>query len=270
MFCWLVSSLKHSAWWWVWFAGVTSACCPVIFSVNTMITVGFNCRCNKCLLSCHFYDERSMTTVGLNGRKGQVPVVLSFLWWMVNDNSGLEWLEGTGACCPVISMMNGRWQQWVWMAGRDRCLLSCHFCDQHTMMTMGLNYMRDECVLSCHFYDQHIVMTVGLNCRCDECLLSYHFYCLDPPVKKSPKVRGYAWHCEACDPTDLSVSQPSSSGGGGKGVGVWVDLRVRVIMMSLCFYARGIFYVIWMCMLLVDNDLEVDIFWLISVVLCLM
>ncbi|XP_070174782.1 PHD finger protein 14-like isoform X2 [Littorina saxatilis] len=40
--------------------------------------------------------------------------------------------------------------------------------------------------------------------RCDECLLSYHFYCLDPPVKKSPKVRGYAWHCEACDPTDMS------------------------------------------------------------------
>ena len=168
-------------------------------------------------------------------------------------------------------MMNGPWQQWVWMAGRDRCLLSCHFYDEWSMTTVGLNYMHDECVLSCHFCDQHTMMTMGLNCRCDECLLSYHFYCLDPPVKKSPKVRGYAWHCEACDPTDLSVSRPSLSGGGGKGVGVWVDLRVRVIMMSLCFYARGIFYVIWMCMLLVDNDLEVDIiFWLISVVLCLM
>ena len=139
MFCWLVSSLKHSAWWRVWIAGVTSACCPVIFSVNTMITVGFNCRCNKCLLSCHFYDEWSMTTVGLNGRKGQVPVVLSFLWWMVHDNSGFEWQEGTGACCPVISMMNGPWQQWVWMAGRDRCLLSCHFYDEWSMTTVGLN-----------------------------------------------------------------------------------------------------------------------------------
>ena len=90
MFCWLVSSLKHSAWWWVWIAGVTSACCPVIFSVNTMRTVGFNCKCNKCLLSCHFYDERSMATVGLNGRKGQVPVVLSFLWSTHHDDNGFE------------------------------------------------------------------------------------------------------------------------------------------------------------------------------------
>ncbi|PVD35624.1 hypothetical protein C0Q70_02587 [Pomacea canaliculata] len=43
--------------------------------------------------------------------------------------------------------------------------------------------------------------------RCDECLLSYHFGCLDPPVKKSPKVRGYTWHCEACDPTDQSEEE---------------------------------------------------------------
>ncbi|XP_060068807.1 PHD finger protein 14-like [Ylistrum balloti] len=39
---------------------------------------------------------------------------------------------------------------------------------------------------------------------CDECKLSYHFGCLDPPAKKSPKQRGYSWHCEACDPTDHS------------------------------------------------------------------
>ncbi|OWF35696.1 PHD finger protein 14 [Mizuhopecten yessoensis] len=39
---------------------------------------------------------------------------------------------------------------------------------------------------------------------CDECKLSYHFGCLDPPAKKSPKQRGYSWHCEACDPTDNS------------------------------------------------------------------
>ncbi|CAH1407295.1 unnamed protein product [Nezara viridula] len=37
---------------------------------------------------------------------------------------------------------------------------------------------------------------------CDECLLGFHFHCLDPPVKKSPKVRGYSWHCANCDPTE--------------------------------------------------------------------
>lgn len=39
------------------------------------------------------------------------------------------------------------------------------------------------------------------NFRCDECLKGFHFQCLDPPVKKSPKVRGYSWHCANCDPT---------------------------------------------------------------------
>ncbi|XP_073980790.1 PHD finger protein 14 [Rhodnius prolixus] len=38
--------------------------------------------------------------------------------------------------------------------------------------------------------------------RCDECLQGFHFACLDPPVKKSPKVRGYSWHCANCDPTE--------------------------------------------------------------------
>lgn len=37
--------------------------------------------------------------------------------------------------------------------------------------------------------------------RCDECSKNFHFCCLDPPVKKSPKVRGYSWHCAECDPT---------------------------------------------------------------------
>ncbi|XP_012945188.1 PHD finger protein 14 [Aplysia californica] len=41
--------------------------------------------------------------------------------------------------------------------------------------------------------------TVADTVRCDECMLAYHLLCLDPPMKKSPKVRGYAWHCEACD-----------------------------------------------------------------------
>ncbi|KAH8298379.1 hypothetical protein KR018_012178 [Drosophila ironensis] len=37
---------------------------------------------------------------------------------------------------------------------------------------------------------------------CDECQRHYHFACLDPPLKKSPKIRGYSWHCADCDPTD--------------------------------------------------------------------
>lgn len=36
---------------------------------------------------------------------------------------------------------------------------------------------------------------------CDECRKFYHFTCLDPPLKKSPKKRGYSWHCADCDPT---------------------------------------------------------------------
>ncbi|XP_046982478.1 PHD finger protein 14 isoform X2 [Schistocerca americana] len=40
--------------------------------------------------------------------------------------------------------------------------------------------------------------------RCDECLKCFHFTCLDPPVKKSPKRRGYSWHCADCDPTEAS------------------------------------------------------------------
>ncbi|KAJ6637762.1 PHD finger protein 14 [Pseudolycoriella hygida] len=39
--------------------------------------------------------------------------------------------------------------------------------------------------------------------RCDECKKNFHFHCLDPPVKKTPKRRGYSWHCANCDPTDI-------------------------------------------------------------------
>lgn len=38
--------------------------------------------------------------------------------------------------------------------------------------------------------------------RCDECKKCYHFSCLIPPLKKSPKVAGYGWHCFDCDPSD--------------------------------------------------------------------
>ncbi|XP_045103810.1 uncharacterized protein LOC123499603 isoform X3 [Portunus trituberculatus] len=34
---------------------------------------------------------------------------------------------------------------------------------------------------------------------CDECNKAYHFNCLEPPLKKSPKRRGYSWFCEDCD-----------------------------------------------------------------------
>ena len=36
--------------------------------------------------------------------------------------------------------------------------------------------------------------------RCDECKKCFHFSCLVPPLKKSPKVAGYGWHCSECDP----------------------------------------------------------------------
>ena len=38
--------------------------------------------------------------------------------------------------------------------------------------------------------------------RCDVCKKCFHFRCLLPPVKKSPKVAGYSWHCNDCDPSD--------------------------------------------------------------------
>ncbi|GFO20441.1 PHD finger protein 14, partial [Plakobranchus ocellatus] len=53
--------------------------------------------------------------------------------------------------------------------------------------------------------------------RCDECMLCYHLACLDPPVKRSPKVRGYAWHCEACDLIESSGDDgPHRRGSKGK------------------------------------------------------
>lgn len=45
--------------------------------------------------------------------------------------------------------------------------------------------------------------------KCDECMLCYHFGCLDPPMKKTPKQRGYSWHCEACDPSNSSEEDAS-------------------------------------------------------------
>jgi len=42
--------------------------------------------------------------------------------------------------------------------------------------------------------------------RCDECKKCYHFDCLVPPVKKSPKVAGWSWHCIDCDPSDAEDS----------------------------------------------------------------
>lgn len=55
------------------------------------------------------------------------------------------------------------------------------------------------------------ILNMCVLCRCDECMLCYHFGCLDPPMKKTPKQRGYSWHCEACDPSNSSVSIGSAN-----------------------------------------------------------
>ncbi|XP_026321798.1 PHD finger protein 14 isoform X4 [Hyposmocoma kahamanoa] len=43
--------------------------------------------------------------------------------------------------------------------------------------------------------------------RCDECAKRYHFTCLEPPLNKNPKKRGYSWHCADCDPTDVEENK---------------------------------------------------------------
>ncbi|ERL93923.1 hypothetical protein D910_11209 [Dendroctonus ponderosae] len=43
--------------------------------------------------------------------------------------------------------------------------------------------------------------TAANSVKCDECQKLYHFSCLEPPLKSSPKKRGYSWHCADCDPT---------------------------------------------------------------------
>ena len=47
-----------------------------------------------------------------------------------------------------------------------------------------------------------ILQLSQLFLRCDECLKCYHFGCLNPPVKKTPKVSGWAWSCSECAPSD--------------------------------------------------------------------
>ncbi|XP_014473701.1 PREDICTED: PHD finger protein 14 isoform X3 [Dinoponera quadriceps] len=79
---------------------------------------------------------------------------------------------------PVNASVNSssRWPTGTAKRGKDTDLLTqCKVCD-----TPGTN--------------QNLVM-------CDECKKCYHFTCLDPPVKKSPKRRGYSWHCADCDPS---------------------------------------------------------------------
>ncbi|XP_014473700.1 PREDICTED: PHD finger protein 14 isoform X2 [Dinoponera quadriceps] len=80
---------------------------------------------------------------------------------------------------PVNASVNSssRWPTGTAKRGKDTDLLTqCKVCD-----TPGTN--------------QNLVM-------CDECKKCYHFTCLDPPVKKSPKRRGYSWHCADCDPSE--------------------------------------------------------------------
>ncbi|XP_018494139.1 PHD finger protein 14 [Galendromus occidentalis] len=45
---------------------------------------------------------------------------------------------------------------------------------------------------------------------CDECNRGIHWSCLEPPVKKNPKPRGYTWTCEECENKD-SKTEPSPS-----------------------------------------------------------
>lgn len=50
------------------------------------------------------------------------------------------------------------------------------------------------------------IISLVLLCRCDTCMNWYHFSCLDPPVKKSPKHRGYQWYCEDCERAEEEAS----------------------------------------------------------------
>ena len=44
-----------------------------------------------------------------------------------------------------------------------------------------------------------VTSSVKVLVQCDGCKNFYHFPCLDPPLKKSPKARGYDWFCTDCD-----------------------------------------------------------------------
>lgn len=64
-----------------------------------------------------------------------------------------------------------------------------------TVKNHGANSFSDQCFV-CRDNS-----TSTDSVKCDECMKNYHFQCLDPPLKKSPKKRGYSWHCADCDPT---------------------------------------------------------------------
>lgn len=56
-------------------------------------------------------------------------------------------------------------------------------------------------VIFVHKSTVYMFIIIILYFSCDECQKLYHFQCLDPPLKKTPKRRGYSWHCADCDPT---------------------------------------------------------------------
>lgn len=58
--------------------------------------------------------------------------------------------------------------------------------------------IRWSCIKSTPF--SHLLSRPAFR-RCDECHKRYHFTCLEPPLNKNPKKRGYSWHCADCDPT---------------------------------------------------------------------
>ena len=55
------------------------------------------------------------------------------------------------------------------------------------------------------------LLFVLLFIRCDDCKKFYHFPCLDPPAKKTPKVKGYKWFCPDCDQSSSESESDSSS-----------------------------------------------------------
>ncbi|XP_019548346.3 PHD finger protein 14 [Aedes albopictus] len=75
----------------------------------------------------------------------------------------------------------------------NRLNASLNSCSGNSSSAAGGESMCDVC---------HQPGTNNNLVQCDECHKNYHFGCLDPPVKKSPKRRGYSWHCADCDPTD--------------------------------------------------------------------
>ena len=74
-------------------------------------------------------------------------------------------------------------------------ILICDVCQEKGAASNIVTYVTNKRVC------KSLILLYVLYRRCDECHKGYHFTCLDPPLKKTPKRRGYSWHCADCDPT---------------------------------------------------------------------